>query len=127
MRSTGVELWRSSASSASAGAVRTLSRPAAAALRAVRARERSLTSVARTVAPGAAPARASVIGPQPHPRSRKVPVLGGSGTWSRRTWVPLSRRSALKTPEAVTTACSTPRIVKRWVRSSASTAGEAVK
>ena len=41
--------------------------------------------------------------------------------------VPLSRRSALKTPEAVTTVRSTPRIEKRWVRSSASTAGEAVK
>ena len=80
MRSTGVELSRSSASSASAGAVRTLFRPAAAALRAVRARERSLTSVARTRACGAAPARASVIGPHPQPRSRNVPVWAGSGT-----------------------------------------------
>ena len=47
---------------------------------AVDVNERSLTSVARMLACGAAPARASVIGPHPQPRSRNVPVSGGSGT-----------------------------------------------
>jgi len=65
--------------------------------------------------------------PPPAAQVQQEAGLGRSGTRSRRTCVPLSRRSAEKTPDAVVTVCRVPRMTKECSRSSAGPAGEAVK
>ena len=79
MTSKRVSVSVEAASASSALSVRTPAAPLAAALRAVRSRARELTSTAHTLAPGDSSDMTVAIGPQPHPRSRKVPPSGRSG------------------------------------------------
>ena len=66
-------------------------------------------------------------GPQPEPRSRKVPVGGGVGACFSSTEVPLSMPSGEKIPPAVDTTTVRPASTTSRSRSSAGEAGSAVK
>lgn len=96
-----------SARAVSGSSTRTFASPSSAALAAVRSRARSLISTAMTLAVGARIARSREIGPQPQPRSRKVPVAGGVAP-RNSTSVPGSSRSPEKTPLAVQTCTTRP-------------------
>lgn len=104
-----------------------LVRPRFSALRRTRSSARWLTSTAQTVACGDWRARESEIGPHPQPRSRKWPPAGGGGVLVSSTAVPVSSRSGLNTPPAVTTSMSRPATVTRMVRRFSGLAGDAVK
>ena len=118
---------RTSAGMPSGGRTRTPSSPSASALRRVSSSARSLTSTAYTVAAGERSASVRATGPQPHPRSRKVPAGGGGGASSSRTAVPLSRPPGEKTPGATSTSRSRPASRTRSRRRSSALAGAAVK
>ena len=74
-------------------------------------------------AAGESRAMVRAIGPQPQPRSRKVPSSGGSGTESRSTAVPLSRPPGENTPPATDTVTARPARSRsrRMARSDAAT------
>jgi hypothetical protein len=61
-----------------------LARPLRKAFSATSCTARAFTSTAHIVAPGEFAASDKAIAPEPHPRSRKLPEIGGRGAASSR-------------------------------------------
>jgi hypothetical protein len=103
------------------------SRPSEDAVVRSRSRARSLTSTPQTCDSGERSARVRAIGPQPQPRSSRVPLAGGAGASRSRTAVPLSTPSGLKMPAAVFTVTRRPASSTVTARRWAALTGAAVK
>ena len=106
---------------------RTLPHPLRFAFSSVSSSARSFTSAAHTVASGEANASERAIGPQPHPRSSRLPCSGGSGACLSNTDVPRSRRDPENTPFDTSTSVSRPRNCTCRVRRTSFDEGSAEK
>ena len=103
---------------------RTLAASLAAAFWAHNPTARSFTSTAHTLAAGARRARATAMGPYPHPRSRRSPEASeGWGASCSRSLVPGSIRSEENTPRSLVNTSSWSGSESRTDRSSEPTAG----